>query len=100
MKAITEYTEAEYARMIEKCNHLHDCIKGVPRNELITVETKRGYAHYTFHGSYTDKLVERLGKIPDAEELIMLVDNGFSHFGASIYVDHGHKIFSGRVNID
>lgn len=47
---------------------------------------------------YTDKLVEVLGHEPSPDEISMLVDNGFSHFGASCSINGRH--FRGRVNID
>lgn len=100
MKAIVEYTNEEYAKMSEKCHKLHKAIEGIDRAELISVTKRYGYAHYEFNGTYTDKFVEALGRHPDSDEIIMLVDSGFSHFGAYCYVSTDRKSFSGKVNTD
>lgn len=99
MKAITEYTNEEAEAMSKKWHELRDKTKVIPRAELFDNYSKTsGYAHYKFSGDITDKLVEALGHEPSPDEIIMLVDNGFSHFGASCSVNGRH--FSGRVNID
>ena len=99
MKAIVEYTKEEYAFMSKKRKELRDKTNSMARSELFDNYTKTsGYAHYTFSGDITDKLVEALGHEPSPDEIIMLVDNGFSHFGASCSINGRH--FSGRVNID
>lgn len=100
MKAITAYTEAEYEQMRVKYCELHDAINGMLHHTLYAPTKRYGYAHYTFKGSYTDKLVEALGRHPDSDEIIMLVDGGFSHLGATCTVDTQHMTFSGRVNTD
>lgn len=99
MKAITEYTNEEAEAMSKKWHELRDKTKVIPRAELFDNYSKTsGYAHYKFSGDITDKLVEALGHEPSPDEIIMLVDNGFSHFGASCSINGRH--FSGRVNID
>jgi len=100
MKAIVAYTEKEYAKMLKKYNNLRDAVKDIDSRELYAYSRQSGYAHYKFQGTYTDKLVEALGHAPDSDEIIMLIDHGFSHFGASCTVDTVHKSFSGRVNVD
>lgn len=100
MKAIVDYTDEEYAAMKAKARALHDAIGDVDRRELITYTKRYGYAHYGFGGSYTDKLVECLGRHPTEDEIILLVDDGFSHFGASCYIKKRDKVFGGRVEID
>lgn len=99
MKAIVEYTKEEAETMSKKWKELRDKTKDIPRTELFS-DYKRtsGYAHYKFSGDITDKLVEALGHEPSPDEIIMLVDDGFSHFGASCSVNSRH--FSGRVCID
>lgn len=59
---------------------------------------KPGYAHYVYSGKISDKLVELLGREPTSDEVIMLVDSGFSHFGATCTISG--RNFSGRVNTD
>ena len=99
MKAIVEYTKEEAEAMSKKWNELRDKTKGTPKAELFDNYSRAsGYAHYKFSGDITDKLVEVLGHEPSPDEIIMLVDSGFSHFGASCSINGRH--FSGRVNID
>lgn len=100
MKAITAYTDEEYIKMKEKQKALCEAINGLNRVELFTYQRRSGYAKYDFWGTYTDKLVEALGRHPDAEEIIMLVDGGFSHFGAGCSINPREKAFSGHVYID
>lgn len=99
MKAIVEYTKEEAEAMTKKWYELRDKTKDIPRAEWFDNYTRTsGYAHYKFSGDITDKLVEALGHEPSPDEIIMLVDSGFSHFGASCSINGRH--FSGRVNID
>lgn len=101
MKAITEYTPEEYAEMQRKSRALNEAIKGLKREELFSYTRRSGYAKYEFRGTYTDKLVEALGgRHPSAEEIIMLVDSGYSHFGAGCSLNPREKTFSGYVYID
>ena len=99
MKAIVEYTKEEAEATSKKWKELRDKTKVIPRAELFDNYSRTsGYAHYKFSGDITDKLIEVLGHEPSPDEIIMLVDNGFSHFGASCSINGRH--FSGRVNID
>ena len=99
MKAIVDYTNEEAEAMSKKWNELRDKTKVITRAELFdNYSITSGYAHYKFSGDITDKLVEVLGHEPSPDEIIMLVDSGFSHFGASCSINGRH--FSGRVNID
>lgn len=99
MKAIVEYTKEEAEAMSKKWNELRDKTKDIPKTELFDNYSRTsGYAHYKFSGDITDKLVEVLGHEPSPDEIIMLVDSGFSHFGASCSINGRH--FGGRVNID
>ena len=99
MKAIIDYTKEEAEVMSKKWKELRDKTKDIPRAELFSNYTQTsGYAHYKFSGDITDKLVEALGHEPSPDEIIMLVDRGFSHFGARCSVNNRH--FSGRVCTD
>lgn len=101
MKAIVEYTKQEYTEMQACLAALNEAVKGVSTNDLFEDFTKRtGYAHYTFSGRYTERLVELLGRTPHADEIIMLVDGGFSHFGANCFIDAASRWFHGRINTD
>lgn len=99
MKAITEYTIQEAADQSVKCKELLKKVEGTTRSDWFEDFRKQpGYAHYKFSGTITDKLVELLGHEPSATELIIMIDGGFSHFGAQCSMS-GRR-FSGRVNID
>lgn len=99
MKAIVEYTKEEAEAMSKRWNELRDKTKDIPITELLINYTRtHGYAQYRFSGDITDKLVEVLGHEPSPDEIIMIVDRGFSHFGASCSVNGRH--FSGRVYTD
>lgn len=99
MKAIVELTNHEHDAMRKKRDALFAKTKGVRMDELFTHFKKTsGYAHYTFSGYVSDKLIDLLGRKPDSDEIIMLVDGGFSHFGATCTLND--RRFSGRVNID
>lgn len=101
MKAICEYTKEEYIAMQDKHRRLVEATSGLSRADMFKDYSKgTGYAHYKFRGVYTKLLVERLGHKPDADEIIMLVDGGFSHFGATCSIDDVTRHFVGRVNTD
>lgn len=101
MKAIMELTEEEYIAMSKKYKALYEAIQGHRFDDLIAWRRRNGCAQYTFNGTYTDKLVEALGgRHPDEEEIIMLVDGGYSHFGAGCTINKHDKRFSGYVYID
>lgn len=99
MKAITEYTPSEYQAMLAAYHTLCGKISGHHTIELLdNLQRTFGYAHYRFSGRITDKLVELLGREPTATEVIMLVDVGFSNFGAQCTITG--RNFSGIVYID
>jgi len=99
MKAITEYTEDEFIKQGEIRNNIMGAVKNIPYNEKWDMrEIKRGYAHYAFKVKPSQKMIDAIGRAPTTDEVIMIVDNGFSHFGASCSEHNG--IYSGRVNID
>lgn len=98
MKAIVALSKEEFTHFQTIQNSLYSKIQGHNMDELITYTRRSGYAHYKFEGMYTDKLVELLGREPLPNEIIMLVDGGFSHFGAECHIS-GHT-FSGKVNTD
>lgn len=99
MKAITECTPSEYQAILAAYHTLCGKISGYHTNELLSnLKRTFGYAHYTFSGRITDKLVELLGREPTANEIIMIVDSGFSHFGAQCTITG--RNFSGIVYIN
>lgn len=99
MKAVTELTPEERDLWKEAYRQLREAVEGSNSSQWFSEYRQiYGYAHYTFSGKYTDFLVGKLGHKPTAVELIMLVDGGFSHFGATCSV--GDYTFNGRVNTD
>lgn len=101
MKAIVALTKEEHAALHKVHFELRAAIKDVPWTELFEVfQRGAGYAHYKFIGKYTSRFVELLGRHPTEDELIMLADGGFSHFGATCTINHETGEFYGRVNTD
>ena len=106
MKAIVEYTNQEYEQQMSKYIALVERVNeytqsnGCKFKDLMVYERHYGYAHYTFKGTYTDSLIDALGRTPTPDEIIMLIDGGFSHFGATCTIDTSRHTFDGRVNID
>ena len=99
MKAIVELTDEELARYSAIHANLLERTKDTSREDwFVDIKQKSGYAHYTFSGTVSGKLIELLGRMPTEVEIIMLIDSGFSHFGASCSIYD--KTFSGRVNTD
>lgn len=100
MKSITEYTPEEKKEMSEKLQKLRAALKDTPVKELFEDYNRHiNYAHYTFSGKISNKLIQLLGRMPTTDEIIMIADGGFHHFGAtcSIFPD---RSFSGKINID
>lgn len=100
MKAITEYTNEEMIVRRSEQNKLFDLIKDVKTiaEKFELYERKSGYAHYTFKVKPSQALLDAIGRAPTKDEIIMIVDSGFSHFGATCSEHNG--IYSGRVNTD
>ena len=99
MKAVCALTEKEYKQYKAIYANLQQKTKGTTRSDWFNnFEQHSGYAHYTFKGQVSEKLCELLGRAPTPTEIIMLVDNGFSHFGASCSLNIND--FSGKVNTD
>lgn len=99
MKAIVDYTDEEIQVMRERLTKLKEAVKGTNSRDWFENYTKSyRYGHYCFSGDITDKLIELLGREPTTDEIIMLVDNGFSHFGAGCSIIGRH--FNGHVDTD
>lgn len=99
MKAITSLNKDEMEKYDKIFSELWKSIKDI-RKDLYKCYTKtNGYAHYTFSGKVPQNLIDALGRMPTSEEIIMIVDTGFSHFGASCSIRPDGS-FSGRVNTD
>lgn len=99
--------EAVVGMSLERKQELQDVFMGVRvvadklppgTNWYEAVHKSSGYAHYTFSGKVSDEMVEEMGRMLTGDEIIMLVDGGFSHFGASCSISG--QAFRGSVNID
>lgn len=99
MKAIVDLTPEMHKRQSEIWGNLRDKTKGLCKSDMFEdYRHDSGYTHYKFSGKVSQALINALGRVPTGDEIIMLVDSGFSHFGASCCMDDLR--FSGRVNTD
>lgn len=100
MKAIVEYSQEEIRAMDDKFDALKKVIQLLPKDERFERFVKKNYrTRYEFSGVVSDKLVETLGHKPTPEEVIMIIDNGYWHFGACCRFITDTK-FTGYVNTD
>lgn len=85
MKAVVQLTEEEYAKYLKKTQELNAV--GAEITPFVKCEIRYGYAHYTFsceiNQPFIDALKQKFNRGLDCEDIIILVDGGFSHFGAS-----------------
>ena len=107
MKSITEQTEEQLVVLNTNYKELKEKLGSGPhgtsfnKQELFANYTHTsGYAHYKFSGKALPIIAEKLGRAPTATDIIMIVDDGFSHFGASCSLNPNTGEFSGRVNTD
>lgn len=100
MKAIVELTKEEYQALAQVTYDLRETLLRVPFEDLFEeLSMIRGYANYKFQGKVSQVLLDKLGRKPTVDEIIILVDGGFSHFGAVCsYIDE--LTFKGRVDTD
>lgn len=99
MKSIDNYTEEEYQVMSECLTKLREAVNGTSSRDWFENYTKCSrYGHYKFSGDITNKLVEMLGHEPTPDEIIMLANDGFNHFGAGCIICDRH--FDGAVLTD
>lgn len=96
MEAIVAMSQERIDELTKIKDNLKEKTKGIKLFNDYT--RKRGYAKYDFSGIVSDELVSALGRMPTEEEIIILVDRGFSHFGAKCTLN-GNS-FIGRVYID
>lgn len=105
MKAIIDMSQEELNRHEATILSLYNTFgkDGTPKSmlfeELHKLYKSPGYAHYTFEGKLDPIVAEKLGRLPTPEELIILVDGGRVHFGASCSLNPDGT-FIGRVNTD
>lgn len=97
MKSIRDLNNGEYVKLRDKSITLYERTKGYKLSDLITYKKTYHGTHYSFTGRYSNRLVGLLGHHPDADEIVILVDDGFGHGGASCRVNNTLKTFNGRV---
>lgn len=99
MKAVVELTKQERESLAKVRDHIFSLIKDIPYQEKWDInERTSGYAHYKFKVKPSQKMIDAIGRMPTTSEIIMIVDGGFCHFGASCGECNG--VYSGRVNTD
>lgn len=99
MEAITAMSPERVSELSKVQQKLDILLVGTSRKDWFEdFRQQSGYAHYKFSGTITDKLVELLGHEPTATKLIIMIDSGFSHFGAQCSISGSR--FNGRVNTD
>ena len=84
MKAIFEQTGHERQRLTEVLNNIKVKTEGMKMSDMFdnyNVLTIIGRKMAS--GIISEALIERIGRMPTEEEVIMLIDRGFYHFGAS-----------------
>lgn len=65
MKSITEYTTEEHKKRLAEWRTLHNLIKSYSNSELFDdYSTTAGYAHFTFRGTVSQKLIDIIGRVP------------------------------------
>lgn len=102
MKAIVAMSQDELKHYNTVANNLLDKLGKEVFNTHAAFEEIRkqsGYAHYTFRGKLSPMVAEKLGRVPTPDEVIILVDSGYSHFGASCTLNPDGS-FTGKVYTD
>lgn len=99
MEAVTSLTPEKLEECRAAYKKLREAVAGTTSKDwFINFDRKSGYAHYRFSGYVSEALVAMLGREPTADEIIMLVDSGFNHFGASCSIFN--RRFNGSVYTD
>lgn len=99
MKAVVELSKEEYQKLSVIRENIIGKIKGLSHEDMWDeYEKKYGYAHYKFTVKPSEKMIAAIGREPTTDEMIIIVDGGFSHFGASCSEYKG--TYTGQVNTD
>ena len=100
MKATHERTPEEQKRLRAKQSEVLHAVWDVPKMDLFT-DFKRAWCadhlSYRFEGVYSQRLVDRLGRKPDPEDIIILVNGSIMHGGAHCIIRD--NAFKGRLDI-
>ena len=102
MKAVVAMSQDELKHYHTITMNLYDKLGKEVFNTYAAFEEIRkqsGYACYIFRGRLSPTVAEKLGRMPTPDEVIILVDSGYSHFGATCTL-RPDGTFSGRVSTD
>lgn len=98
MKSRLRLSKEEYEQYVESWNRLREIIQTCGNKHKLAPHIKNSHPFfYYFVGQYTQDLVDSLNREPTEEELIMIVDGGFNHFGAECGIDVQSRRFKGYV---
>ena len=95
--AYNVFTKEERTKLLATWEDLRKILKVHPIEDLIEVTTTKGTEQVLFDGQYTDTLVNMLGREPELEELVILVNNGLPTHGYICRRSPTDKSFSGRL---
>lgn len=99
MKAIFEQTGHERERLTEVLNNIKAKTQDMTMDQMFdNYNTLITHGRKMASGSISEALIERLGRMPTEEEVIMLIDRGFYHFGASC--TFSKRLFSCMIYTD
>ena len=99
MKAIFEQTGHERERLTEVLNNIKAKTQGMTMDQMFdNYTTLITHGRKMATGIISEALIERLGRMPTDEEVIMLIDRGFYHFGASC--TFSERLFSCMIYTD
>lgn len=81
---MVDMSEEERMRVHNILIFLYYRLVGIDLNVLFNGFVRSSYrAPCHFYGEVSEELIKRLGRMPTPEEIVMIVDSGFSRFGAT-----------------
>lgn len=102
MKSIINYTEQEKKDIANLEKKLFEKLYKAGFNSINKqfddFSRSYGYSQYTFKGKVKQEVINVLGRLPTADEVILMVESYF-HFGAVCSINED-GIFHGKVNTD
>ena len=99
VRAASECTKHENDQRITAYQLLLSKLSNKPLYHYVKRDVTRHYRHYEYCGTYTNHLINRLGRHPKPEEIIMLIA-GVNHMGADCHVNTHYDSFKGTVYIE
>ncbi len=84
MKASCEMTLEEKEHYMKTLAALNSSLVGLERDEiLLHFKKTNNSGGYSFSGQFSAEAEVELGRMPTPDEIILLIDNSVSHFGAA-----------------